>query len=281
MVKYYLPGLFEFFDLYIAFMEMFKHEKYKFRKCEIGGIYGAPYGTIWNGGRVRGATYLDVNNVCDWSIGENIPCGITFTNCHLEPEHLSSIYCNEVARIFEQEGNFVTVESPLLEEYLRNTFPKYNFVSSTTKCITDPALLKEELEKPYSRVVLDYNFNKNFKVLKSLEHKEKCELLVNAVCYPNCPRRREHYEHISDFALRRPTEDFVCDAMDKSFWQTLSNPNTITVEDIYDIYEPLGFQHFKIEGRTARIPDLIEILVYYTVKPEYQLEIRQRLNLIF
>lgn len=282
MVYYHLPGLFEFFDLYVVFMDMFSHERYKFRNCEIGSIYGAPTGTIWNGGRIRNSAFSDINNVNDWSIGENIHCGLTFTNCKIGPEHLDNIFCNEIARLFEREGNTITIESPLLEEYLRQKYPKYEFVSSTTKCIRDTALLEEELAKPYKRVVLDYNFNKDFKVLKSIEQKEKCELLANAVCYPNCPRRRAHYEYISESALRIPhDDDFICDAMTRPLFMVLDNPNTITVDTIFNTYEPLGYHHFKIEGRTATVSDLIETLVYYTVKPEYQLEIRQKLNSIF
>jgi collagenase-like PrtC family protease len=262
-------------------MDIFKHEKYKFRNCEIGAIYGAPHGAIWNGGRARGASYPDIDNVKDWSVGENVNCALTFTNCLLTEEHLDNLFCNEITRRFEREENAIIVESPLLEEYIRKNYPKYKIVSSTTKCIRSIDLLKEELEKPYERVVLDYNFNKNFDVLKSLEHKEKCELLVNAVCYPDCPRRREHYEYISADVLRLAQPGpFICDAMTKPLYQALENTNTITVDAIFNVYNPLGYQHFKIEGRTANIEDLIEILVYYTVKPEYQLEIRQRLNLI-
>ena len=281
MVYYYLPGLFEFFNLYIVFMDMFKHEKYKFRKCEIGGIYGAPQGAIWNGGRARGSTYMDIDDVKNWSIDEEIPCGLTFTNCCLTEEHLSNIFCNEIARIFEKEGNTITIESPILEQYLREKYPLFGFVSSTTKCITSVEELKTELNKNYKRVVLDYNFNKNFDVLKQIENKDKCELLVNAVCHAQCPRRRAHYEYISKDILRIPLEEpFDCDAMGIPLYDVLNNPNTITVDAIYNIYEPLGYHHFKIEGRTASLGDLIETLVYYTVKPEYQLEIRQRLNLI-
>jgi collagenase-like PrtC family protease len=40
----------------------------------------------------------------------------------------------------------------------------------------------------------------------------------------------------------------------------------------------MGFNHFKIEGRTDSVKNLIEILTYYMVKEEFQMEIRQRLN---
>lgn len=277
MVKFYLPGLFEFFNLYTHFVDIFQQENFKFRRCEIGAIYGAPQDTIWNGGRIRGQSCLDVNLVHSWAEAKNVPCALTFTNCLLQPEDLDNIFCNQVARLFESEKNSIILHSEMLEEYIRKTYPKYQIASSTTKCITNVEKMHEELAKDYDRVVLDYNFNKQFSVLKSIGPKEKCELLINAVCYANCPRRADHYHHISACAKGISLPDFECDAMGKPLHMALTNPNSITVEEIYSIYEPLGFSCYKIEGRTANLFDLIEILVYYTVLPEYQLEIRQRL----
>lgn len=285
MVKYYLPGLFEFFELYTVFVDMFQKENYKFRDCEIGAIFGSPNRIIWNGGRVKNAPPVDLDMVKKWSDEKNISCALTFTNCLINEEHLNNIYCNDVARLFESERNAIIIHSPILEDYLRNNYSKYNFVSSTTKCINQVDRLMQEFEKDYDRVVLDYNFNKDLKMLKDLpeEYRQRSELLINAVCYPYCPQRPQHYYLISQSALgiERNEKPFECNAMHRQFWQVLKNPNTINVEEIYEVYEPLGFQHFKIEGRTASVKDLIEILVYYMVKPEYQMEIRQRLNLIF
>lgn len=277
MVKFYLPGLFEFFSLYTHFIDIFQQENFKFRKCEIGAVYGAPPDTLWNGGRIRGQGCLDVNLVHSWSQATNTPCALTFTNCLLDPVDLDNIYCNRIAQLFESDKNAIILHSELLENYIRETYPQYKIVSSTTKCITNVEQMHEEFAKDYERVVLDYNFNKNLPVLKSIEQKEKCEILINAVCYANCPRRAEHYRHIAATAKRVSLPEFECDAMNKTFHEALKNPNSITVEEIYNIYEPLGFHHYKIEGRTTNVFDLAEILVYYMVLPEYQMEIRQRL----
>ena len=39
-------------------------------------------------------------------------------------------------------------------------------------------------------------------------------------------------------------------------------------------YVPMGFHHFKIEGRTASIFSLLETYCHYLIKPEYQGETR-------
>ena len=48
----------------------------------------------------------------------------------------------------------------------------------------------------------------------------------------------------------------------------------ISTDLIYKQYVPLGFEHFKIEGRTVHILDLIESYVYFLVKPEFKDQIR-------
>ena len=42
---YHLPGLFEFYDLYAAFLPIFReHRDYFYDWCEIGSVYGAADG---------------------------------------------------------------------------------------------------------------------------------------------------------------------------------------------------------------------------------------------
>lgn len=51
---YHLPGLFEFYDLYAAFLPIFRdHRDYFYDWCEIGSVYGAPADCIWGGGTGR------------------------------------------------------------------------------------------------------------------------------------------------------------------------------------------------------------------------------------
>lgn len=41
-------------------------------------------------------------------------------------------------------------------------------------------------------------------------------------------------------------------------------------EDILNKYVPMGFNQFKIEGRTATMFNLVEFYLYYMIKPEYK-----------
>lgn len=280
-VNFHLPGLFELFNVYINFLKLYDTEKEKFNEwAQIGSIYGAPYGTIWNGGRAKVFFSPADSDVVAFCKDYDLSCRFTFTNPFITEKHLNDTFCNTLLEKFNYEGhkNTIIVNSPILEQYLREKYPNYKLISSTTKCITDDKEAKDEVNKDYVMTVLDYNYNKNMEFLNSIEHKEKVELLINPVCQPNCPRRKRHYDYVARISLHQDDgREFECEHQMALFYQAQKSPLFISVDDIQNIYAPMGFQNFKIEGRTTTEDDLIEILTYYMVKPEYQLEIRQKL----
>ena len=112
---------------------------------------------------------------------------------------------------------------------------------------------------------------KNMKMLDSIaaEDRGKCEFLVNAICPPGCPNRKEHYRLNGLFSLTygRPYATQDCPIVSNTLGpeQTCSH-NNLTPEEIYKTYIPKGFVNFKLEGRTASATDLIEVLLYYLIK---------------
>ena len=63
------------------------------------------------------------------------------------------------------------------------------------------------------------------------------------------------------------------------FQKAMTNPGFISVDDIKNIYLPMGFTNFKIEGRGLGSALILEFLLYYMTKPEYQLYVREELYL--
>ena len=59
----------------------------------------------------------------------------------------------------------------------------------------------------------------------------------------------------------------------------MRNPGFIGIGDIQNTYLPLGFSHFKIEGRSLGSALILEFLLYYLTKPEYQLNVREEIYL--
>ena len=59
----------------------------------------------------------------------------------------------------------------------------------------------------------------------------------------------------------------------------MKNPAFIGLQDIQEVYLPMGFSNFKIEGRGLGSAMLLEFILYYMTKPEHQLEVREALYL--
>ena len=286
---YHLPGLFEFYDLYRVFLPLFRaHREYFYDWCAIGSLYGAPEDCLWGGGRVGEGDHAP-REVLALTREYGISARLTFSNSLLREAHLSDPKCNALCRLFaESQGpqNGVIVHSELLQDYLKRTYPQLYFVSSTTKVLTDFSDLRRELTREDFRyVVPDFRLNKAFDKLDTLTQpqKAKVEFLCNECCSFGCKDRRACYEAVSRKNLGISGPEHRCTAPDAAggyrFSKAMENPGFIGVADIRTRYLPMGFSHFKIEGRGLGSALILEFLLYYMTKPEHQLRVREAIYL--
>ena len=314
---YHLPGLFEFYELYKVFLPLFReHREYFYDWCAIGSVYGAPADCIWGGGRA-GFGDDDAKKVLDLMEEYGISARLTFSNSLLREEHLLNKKCNALCKLFEETGdtqsesvsnknmqnksikdiqennvqpkviqNGVIVHSDLLLDYLKKNYPSLYFVSSTTKVLTDFQQFSNEVKrKEFRYVVPDFRLNKSFDQLNTLTQteKDKVEFLCNECCWFGCKDRKRCYETVSRKNLGENCPEHHCAAPNAEegyrFSKAMENPGFISVEDIQNIYLPMGFSNFKIEGRGLGSALVLEFLLYYMVKPEYQIHIREAIYL--
>ena len=277
-IIFHIPGAFTFFSG-VRDLGMIQKEypEYFKENVKIGSAYDSPM-CIWNGGRYAGSvcSKQHLEQIATDLESLNIPVRFTFTNCLLEKNHTYDTWGNLFLDIFNNGKNEVICNNSYLEDYIRHKYKdNYKYISSTTKCLNSVKEQNKELNKDYYLVVLDYNFNKQYDYLKKIKNKDKCELLCNPVCSPHCKRRAEHYENISKCQLENSVSDFICEDSTKLFWTVKEeNPNFISNEDIRNIYLPMGFYNFKIEGRTTTVYDWIEIMLYYLIKEKHHGEVR-------
>ena len=286
---YHLPWLFEFYELYRVFLPLFRQRReYFYDWCEIGSIYGAPGDCLWGGGRV-GYGDCAPRDVLRLTREYGVSARLTFSNSLLWEEHLSDRKCNELCRLFAEAGgpaNGVIVHSDLLLHYLEKRYPGLYFVSSTTKVLTEFQQLRQELEREEFRyVVPDFRLNRAFDRLEALPAplKDKVEFLCNECCWFGCKDRKACYETVSRKSLGEDGPEHRCAAPDAEggyrFSKAMTNPGFIGVGDISNVYLPMGFSHFKIEGRSLGSALILEFLLYYLTKPEYQLRVREEIYL--
>lgn len=301
-IKFHLPDFATHYHFNRIFVVMFQNcPEYFYDDIEIASFYGTFPQSLWNGGR-------SIEGICDKYYVKNvvqefdklqIPLRFTFTNPMITEEHLNDDFCNYILRTAQNGINGVIVVSPILEEYIRAKYPRYKITSSTCKRITDINNLNNETNKNYDIVVLDYDLNNKFDILEKVENKEKCEILVNACCRPNCPNRVDHYREIGlsqialcDYLKKKTKKPFdykeyglyenrndilQCPYMEYDAVDVRRHSTHITPEAIMEKYVPMGFNQFKIEGRTANFINLTEYYLYYMVKPEY----REKARIVF
>ena len=295
---YHLPGLFEFYELYREFLPLFRaHREYFYDWCDIGSIYGAPADCVWGGGRA-GFGEHDPKEVLALTREYGISARLTFSNSLLREEHLTDKKCNELCKMFEHASdadnsphthrlqNGVIVHSELLLNYLQKNYPDLYLVSSTTKVLTDfQDFLTEINREDFRYIVPDFRLNKVFDKLDlmSQHQKDKVEFLCNECCWFGCKDRKTCYESVSRKNLGNPAPEFHCASPDGGngyrFSKAMENPGFISVDDIQNIYMPMGFSNFKIEGRGLGSALILEFLLYYMTKPEYQLHVREEIYL--
>ena len=284
---YHLPGLFEFYELYKVFLPLYReHREYFYDWCDIGSVYGAPGDCLWGGGRV-GYGDSDAEDVLELMREYGISARLTFSNSLLGSEHLADKQCNDLCWAFEKGDiqNGVIVHSDLLLDYLQENYPGLYLISSTTKVITDFDKFSAELDRDEFRyVVPDFRLNKAFDRLGELsqKQKDKVEFLCNECCWFSCQDRKACYEDVSRMALGEKSIH-RCTSPNAAggyrFSKAMENPGFIGIDDIKNIYLPMEFSNFKIEGRSLGSAIVLEFLLYYMTKPEYQLKVREEIYL--
>ena len=286
---YHLPGLFEFYELYKVFLPIFReHREYFYDWCDIGSIYGAPADCIWGGGRAEFGNH-DPEEVLELMQEYGISARFTFSNSLLKKEHLLDGKCNKICKMFEKSEspeNGVIVHSELLLDYLKKNYPGFYFVSSTTKVLTEfEQFMKEVNRDDFLYVVPDFRLNKEFEKLDKMPEnlKDKVEFLCNECCWFGCQDRKKCYDNVSHKNLGDNCLDHQCSAPGVnngySFSKAMENPGFIGIDDIRNVYLPMGFSNFKIEGRSLGSALILEFLLYYMTKPEYQIHVREKIYL--
>ncbi len=269
IVYWHLPGFCAFRFLNQIFINLMHDYPDKFRPgYRIGSVYGSFPGAIWNGGRaVFGITYkADMERLIKTYNDKGVPVRFTWTNSLLEEKHLNDTYCNLIMRVADNGLNQVLANTEILENYIRENYPKYPIISSTTKRMTDLESLKDELGKDYHLVVLDYDLNHNEEVLQAMEpYADKLEILVNEICYPGCKMRKEHYRSESQSQLEFDNRsDFRCPnkSTPRVFKECMDRPAFISNEEIGS-YIDRGFVNFKIVGRGLPPQLVMDSYLYY------------------
>lgn len=279
MINYIIPGFYELSNFNLIFLNIKQeYPEYFYPDINIEATYGNPQFCIWDGGRIFTHYRYTTKEEVEFLINEykkfNLNIRYVFTSSILsENKYLyNDRFCNLLMALGENKNCEVVSADDNFTIFLKEKYPSYSFISSTTKCLKENEEIHNELLKDlYKMHCLDYNLNKNFNFLNSLTEKEreKTEFLVNAICPLNCKNRKYHYLLNSiDHLNYAKGYNMDCPIQHMGVHPNIRK-NHISYEDIKNIYEPMGFSHFKIEGRTLTPSEVLGSYCHYMVKPEY------------
>ena len=249
----------------------------------IYAVFGCFPNFKWNGGcgGIFGTMPTEgiVRRTFEFFAEHGVDVFLTASNCSIEERDLYDSYANRIMQIAEEQNKNVKVlvASPILEQYLRETYPHLDLIKSiiAAENISDYDV---ELRK-YSQVVFSRKFAFDVEKIKQVseENRHKCEILVNEECDLYCPHQYTHYKAYGPVFLFANEADempgFQCIAETTSmFGLDLQRYHTINSQELEEVYMPLGYSKFKISGRSSNGRIIREIVPFF-IKPEFQTEI--------
>ena len=281
-LNYALPDFTAGLQMNLSLIELWRNSPAMFRDgVRFDSVYDCFPGCKANGGR----HYLGVRYPSGWMHATfaalndaGVKARLTFTNMFIDIHVLrDDAYVRKILDVASRYDVEIIVYSDDVADYLRQNYP-FKLVLSTTREIADIETLNDALER-FDYVVLNYNLNKDYDFIAQVAHPERLEVMVNELCAPGCPVRQKHYEHESRDQLngestlfseecRRPKADLV---------DLFSGPVVLSNVEVVRLRADYGIRNFKIVGRNRKREKLVDVLLYYLVKPEYHADVRRML----
>lgn len=282
-VAYNIPGIFLCSKLIYLFMDMVEG-KFGY-KLPIKYIYGASPLLRWNGGRLVLNYYDSEFSLKDTekellrAVERGITPLLTFSNTHIDNAYdLADEKCNEVLTIINEIEGGVIVTSELLYEYIKEKFPNVKVHASVIK--TAYTENRDEsyyslLSDKYDSFVIHPDDNFDINLLKNLP-KKNAEIIINERCYYKCEMRKMHYDSISDEQINYSSnswknENFLqnCVAIPENKQSFSKKRNiSLTTSEVKKLHN-LGYNLFKIQGRTDNLNLFFFDLMRYTLESEF------------
>ena len=291
MIKWIVPDSDELRHLNMWMLDYNKMFKQNFwdNSC-IFAVYGVLHDTVFSGGRVTSretklSTEYGMRNALEQYISRGCEYRFVFTQGALKPEMLYDFWGNLQLKLAEEYDCKVIVASDILENYIREKYPKIGLVSSTTKMIggsgSEEQAIIDEFNKDYDTVVLNTRYNFNYDFIP-VELRHKAEVLINDCCPPFCVRRKYCYNKTmlhnvgqewrppGDHCNNDSKKDFLSfagDGIPRYTDLARSYLCHYSIDDIFKAHEA-GIEKFKFGGRElSNIANLLE-RAEYMVKPE-------------
>lgn len=271
--RFSLPGYYKKYPYIVDFLNYYYEHRNQFYEDRlIESVYDAHFDILWNGGREIDLNQQYIPMIYILRDFEQFPLELwhVCTNCLIDDEVCMDYRSNYFMKNHIRENDKVIINHPRLIEHFQKNYPNIELIYSTTLNLTSIEKMNE-ISKD-NLYCLTYIFNNNNDFLQQLMNKKNIEILCAEPCLYNCPQRKNHQEATSRLSLGDfKTGWFKCidDKIgEKLFYDIQNMPQAITNERIEELSN-MGFEHFKLSGRSISVSNWLEVLLYYLAKPEY------------
>lgn len=195
--------------------------------------------------------------------------GSTLNNSEFSKHGLQEII-NFLKELEDCKVDAVTMSVPSLLEIIEDYGFDFDIVVSTINQVNTVDTAQYYESKNVKRIVFSETINRNFKMLKAITSACKCdfEIIVNSLCYINCPLRMYHYNQIAQCAYEK-NDIATSYYSNRCFMRRQENPvdylrNAFIRPEDMKLYEELDIKYFKIQGRNLiKNADIIRTLETY------------------
>lgn len=279
MIFFTLPNLHFNFHInqFIAFLA--KEKPYLF-KIPVTFSYvtgNFPY-SCWNGRYNNNiGPFMDYDEINKFLKANALPLRLNCANVCLTERDYEDAISHTALNLCQNGSNAIEISDLTFYQYLKDKYPDYKFVFS------NQADLKNEMTAEIINTLLEQNLfqliqipehqSTNLDFLKSIENKKNIELQVNT---SGCPITCKNYlqcklnQHITQYDYSE--QDFYSACKDNKLYQNIKP--LITIEDIQNIYLPLGITHYSLaEMPLKNANDFLDFFLNYFIKEEYRQEV--------
>ena len=278
MLKFILPNYAEFYKVNNILCNLINEFRSDLRYTDISiesSNIIIPYCSL-NGGINNntgvGMVYSDFSMIADDAI--LIP-RINFAGTLLEPYDYYDNLANTILQIFDNGSSLIEISSIPLMEYIQSKYPNYEFIFSKWADIITPFTpeLLEQIIKAnqFLRIGIPNQYTYNIDWLKQLKHKNKYEITIDPICY-QCSQCNSCFLAEQENTLEYSSKSILQQCEKNQQYKFLS------LEDIKQYYQPLGFTYFVFETDYMLTPDQkLMFYVKYFFKDEAQSKIIQKI----
>lgn len=218
----------------------------------------------------KGMVYTDFAAIAE---GAPLIPRINFANVLLEPYDYYDNLGNTILQIFDNGSSLIEISSIPFMEYIQSIYPNYEFIfSKWADTITPftPELLEQIIKtNQFLSVGIPNQYTYNIDWLKQLKYKNKCEITIDPICY-QCDQCNSCFLSEQENALEYSGKSLLLHCEKNQQYKYLS------LEDIKQHYQPLGFTHFVFEADYMLTPEQkLMFYIKYFFKDEAQNKILQ------